>query len=240
MTWRDFFPRSTATHRKGLRRQPGKPHPTRPSRAMNFELLEKRSMLSAGSSFSVATFAMDPASDTGVPFQAATLTDNITKLATPTLDGTVQGYGLGDPVSVKIYVDSKGTGVFDPSDTLLGTVNVANTTAANAAWSFVTPNLNQVGLANTDGLRTLFAAAVDGSATSATATTQIFLDTNGPQITAVTYHATGQSIFSTATPPSNITQIDIQFTDAAIRPADPTNFYGSMRRPRTRAEFGGQ
>ncbi|MGA2253433.1 MAG: hypothetical protein ABSG53_02130, partial [Thermoguttaceae bacterium] len=195
---------------------------------MSFEWLEKRAMLSAGPSFGVAAFAMDSASDTGVPFQAATFTDDITKISTPTLDGTVHDYTLGDPINVNIYVDSKGTGVFDPTDTLLGTAIVTNTSVDNASWSFVTPNLNQVGLA-TDGLRTLFATAVDSAdgTISAPATTQLFLDTNGPQITAVTYHSTGQSVFSTSSPPSNATQIDIQFTDAAIRPADPTNFYGT-------------
>jgi len=195
---------------------------------MSFERLEKRSMLSASPNFAVAAFALDAASDTGVSFQAATFTDNITKVVTPTLDGIVQGYTLGDPISVKIYLDNQGTRVFSPTDRLLGTVIVANTSADNAAWSFVTPNLNQVGLA-ADGLRTLFATAVDGAdnTTSAAATTQLFLDSSGPRITAVTYHATGQSVFSTATPPSNATQIDIQFTDAAIRPADPTSFYGT-------------
>jgi len=195
---------------------------------MLFEPLEKRSLLSAAPNFGVGTFAMDSASDTGVPYQAPTFTDNITKIATPVLDGTVHGYTLGDPISVQVYLDTQGTGNFSPSDKLLGTVTVANTSIDNAAWSFLSPNLNQQGLA-TDGLRTLFAVAVDGAdgTTSPAATTQIFLDSSGPRITAITYHATGQSIFSTATPPSNTTQIDIQFTDAAIRPADPTSFYGT-------------
>ena len=57
----------------------------------------------------------------------------------------------------------------------------------------------------------------------------MFLNTTGPQITAVTYHNSGQNVFATVPtgPQSNVTQIDIAFTDATIRPAQPTPFYGT-------------
>ncbi len=234
MSWRDFFFPSTANRRKVRRGTLGSSLRNRGRRVMNLELLEQRAMFTAGPTFSVPTFVMDAASDTGVTFQTPTFNDNITNVTQPTLNGTVQDYTLGDSITINVYADANGDGVLETGvDTLLGSVAVPDTTVNNAAWSFVTPpaaDLNQIGL-GTDGLRTLFATATDNSdaTVSAAATTPLFIDTNGPQITAVTYHNSGQNVFSTlpSGPQSNVTQIDVEFTDAAIRPADPTNFYGT-------------
>lgn len=230
MSWRDLFSFSTAGRRSVRRENTRTSLRKRSRRAMTLEWLEPRSMLSAGPNFGVGSFAIDSNDDTGVQFQNVTFADNITSVTTPTLNGTVQGYTPGDSVTVNVFVDNG-----DNTFTHIGSAT-ADTTNDPGTWTLPSSSylvdLNQITQLGVDGLRTLLATAVDNTdntTAASSAATQLFLDTNGPRITAVTYHATGQNVFATVPsgPQSNVTQIDIEFTDFVSRPDDPTPFYGT-------------
>ncbi len=144
-----------------------------------------------------ATQGLDGASDSGVlgdPNLPATFTDRVTNDKTPTLFGSAEADAI-----VRIYLETNGvaglqSGGANP-DTFLGkTVAVpldGTNQFPNGQWSYTVPrDLNDplLGL-GIDGLRTFYTTGEDpaGNVTvDANADAlQIFLDTQGPQITNV-------------------------------------------------------
>jgi hypothetical protein len=145
----------------------------------------------------VADDGLLASSDTGVGFNQPTLADRITSDTTPTFWGTAEADAV-----IRVYVDApqpgfpNGNGLFDPAIDL----QIAVTTAIpldgtnqypNGHWEAVSDvNLNAAPFP-LDGLRTFFVTAedvagnVNPTAPQVAQQLQIFLDTQGPQVTNV-------------------------------------------------------
>jgi Ca2+-binding RTX toxin-like protein len=150
------------------------------------------------------TQGLDQADDTGVlgdPNLPSTFTDRITSVKTPQLYGTAEANAI-----VRIWLDANGNGTLQSGvDTFLGKTVALPTDGTNQFplgqwWFDVARDLNDPTLPGLtlDGLRTFFVTGEDlaGNVTpdgSADAY-QIFLDTQGPQITNV--QITGSPAFN--------------------------------------------
>jgi hypothetical protein len=133
---------------------------------------------------------LDQNSDSGVSCLPATFGDRITNVTTPTFFGTAEANSI-----IRVYVDSNGTGIFDPAtDLQLGSTVATPTDGTNAdpngQWSLQSAiNLNDSSLLPLlpfDGVRRIFVTAEDlAGNVNAPQQLDIFLDTQGPQITNV-------------------------------------------------------
>ncbi len=136
------------------------------------------------------------ASDTGVTTMPATFADRITSDTTPTLWGRAEADSI-----VRVYLDRDYDGVIDLlNDTFLGqTVAVpfnGNDAYPDGYWEITSAlDLNQLAGIPKDGLRRLLVTAEDVAGNPPTVNNgiadgvdelQIFIDTQGPQITGVT------------------------------------------------------
>jgi hypothetical protein len=135
------------------------------------------------------TDGLAPQSDTGVGSDPPTLADRITSSTVPTFFGTAEANSV-----VRLFLDSNGNGVFDAGDLLVGltTATPADGTNAfpNGQWTIrSTVNLNDPALTpilGFDGKRRFFVTAEDlAGNVSPQQQLDIFLDTQGPQITNV-------------------------------------------------------
>lgn len=131
--------------------------------------------------------------DTGVTGVVASFHDRVTSDTTPSFFGQAEADSI-----VRVYVDQNGDGVVDAGDLLIGTTTVT-TDGTNqntiSQWNVTsTIDLNDPQHFTTDGLRRLLVTAEDpaGTVTAAEQLT-IFVDTQGPQITAVDINSQGNA-----------------------------------------------
>ncbi len=136
---------------------------------------------------------LHPDSDSGDPALASTLVDRVTNDLTPTFFGRAEADSI-----VRAYVDADDNGALNLAiDVLIGQTVATPVDGTNQAprgeWEITStvsmndPNL--LGGLGFDGLRRIFITAEDlaGNITTPNAATtlQIFIDTQGPQITSV-------------------------------------------------------
>jgi Ca2+-binding RTX toxin-like protein len=139
---------------------------------------------------------LHPDSDSGDPIFPATLVDRITNDVTPTFFGRAEANAI-----IRAYVDLTGDG-FTADDLLIGQTVALPLDGTNQApsgeWEITsTVDMNDPGLLAglgqpRDGVRQIFVTAEDlaGNITSPVGDTlQIFIDTQGPQVTDVTITA---------------------------------------------------
>ena len=136
------------------------------------------------------TDGIDPAStDTGVEGYPVTFIDRVTSDTTTGFFGTAEADSL-----VRLYVDQNGDGVVDAGDVLLGeTVAIpldGTNQFPNGQWRLdTTVDLNDPDLFAFDGLRRLLLTAEDVAGNlSAPESLNIFIDTQGPQVTDVEFN----------------------------------------------------
>ncbi len=175
---------------------------------------------------------LDPDSDTGV------LGDNITSDTSPRFFGTAEANSI-----VRLYADLNANGVVDPTDVLIAQTVASPVDGTNQlpggrweAESNVDLNdprfvfLDPITLQPTgpDGVRRILAEAEDvaGNLTTPPAILDLFIDTQGPQVTAVEITAvpqydlfdpkpSEQPPFGGQTPP--VAQLDVDFQDLPNR-----------------------
>ncbi|WP_146522014.1 dockerin type I domain-containing protein [Stieleria varia] len=135
---------------------------------------------------------LHPDSDSGDPAVAATLTDGITNDLTPTFFGRAEANSI-----IRAYVDADNNGLLDPAiDVLIGQTVTTPLDGTNQAptgeWEITsTVNMNDptlLGGLGFDGLRRIFVTAEDlaGNISNPVGDTlEIFMDTQGPQVTGV-------------------------------------------------------
>jgi hypothetical protein len=167
--------------------------------------------------------------DSGVIDQSGTFVDAITNDTTPNFIGVAEANSV-----VRLYLDLDGDAVFDPptaaagdpEDLLIGTTVAVPEDGTNqfpnGFWSITSEyDLNNVGL-GTDGLRTFFVTAEDLAGNISPAdSTEILIDTRGPQVTSVT-RPDGISVFDpkpTTGPTPLIDSIIVNFQDFPARDA---------------------
>jgi hypothetical protein len=134
----------------------------------------------------VTVDGLSPASDSGVVGFPATFADRITNDTTPTLFGVAEANSI-----VRLYADRNANGVVDLGDVFLGQTVAVPLDGSNqlpgGQWSLTTSvDLNDPSLFAHDGTRRLLVTAEDlaGNVSSAAAL-NLFIDTQGPQITNV-------------------------------------------------------
>jgi subtilisin-like proprotein convertase family protein len=192
-----------------------------------------------------ATDGLIAASDSGVTTLPATYADRITNVSTPTFWGRAEANSI-----VNLYYDKNADGLIQESgpnaDIFLGqTVAVpfdGNDAFPNGYWQITSAlDLNQITGVPKDGLRRLLMTAEDvaGNPTPSFATDfpilpptdqlQIFIDTQGPQVTAVTPNNSNFNLFSLKPaqtgPTPLVNSLKIAFKDLPSRAdsTDPNN-----------------
>ncbi len=181
-------------------------------------------------------------SDTGVePPNPDTISDNVTSDTTPTFWGLAEANAI-----IRVYADTNGNGLLDVNtDAFLGQDTAIPTDGTNQEpngfWriesvrSLNDPDLFPV----PDGLRTIFVTAEDLSGNvnddvSAADTLQIFIDTQGPQVTDVDINNAGNpyDLFdpkpSTDGPTPLVYSLVISFRDLPARLA-PLFLYPALK-----------
>ncbi len=132
--------------------------------------------------------------DTGVAGVVASFHDRITSDTTPSFFGQAEANSI-----VRVYIDQNGDGLVDAGDVLIGTTTVTtNGTIQNpiSQWQLTSAvGLNDPQYFQTkDGVRRLLLTAEDPAGTvTAPQRLTIFVDTQGPQITAVDINSQGNS-----------------------------------------------
>lgn len=139
----------------------------------------------------LAADGLDASSDTGVIGEPTvpvdTFTDRVTSDTTPTFFGTAEADAI-----VRLYVDTNGNGTLDGADRLIAETVATPVDGTNqdptgrwTATSNVNLNDSSLGL-GVDGTRRIFVTAEDVAGNvSDPQTLLIFVDTAGPQVTAV-------------------------------------------------------
>jgi hypothetical protein len=165
----------------------------------------------------IATDGLDATSDSGVPGPGnnATYSDRITNDTTPAFFGYAEAGS-----TVQVYVLNSGG-----SRVLLGqtvAVPVAGNLPSNDGFwqlnSTIDLNSTLLGFGSIDGLRELEVDAIDIAGNTATDTLQIFIDTQGPQITNVGIPgSTYDLITGTPGPTPAISQLEISVQDLPNR-----------------------
>jgi hypothetical protein len=186
----------------------------------------------------VAGDGLDPSTDSGVTVVPSTSGDRVTNDTTPSF------WGLAEAQStVRLFVDVNANNLVDAGDVLIGQTTAIpygqNPTFTNGYWhidSFV--NLNNIPNIARDGLRRLLITATDvnGNVTQPTVVLdpnlalQIFIDTQGPQITALTpnnstFNLFTQKVAGQGAPTPLVTSLKIAFKDLPSRAdsTDPNN-----------------
>ncbi len=174
---------------------------------------------------------LHPDSDSGDPIFPATLVDRITNDVTPTFFGRAEANAI-----IRAYVDRTGNG-FTADDLLIGqTVAIpldGTNQAPNGEWEITsTIDMNDpvllAGLGQPrDGVRQIFVTAEDlaGNITSPVGDTiQIFIDTQGPQVTDVAITAfPAFNLFTlkpeTPQPTPRVDSLTISIQDLPLRAA---------------------
>jgi hypothetical protein len=131
---------------------------------------------------------LTPDSDTGVVTEPETSSDKVTSDTSPTFQGMAEANSI-----VRVYDDINNNHVVDAADVFLGetvAIPLDGTNAfPNGQWSVHSVvDLNDPKFFPTkDGIRNIIATAEDlaGNMSSPPAQVQIFIDTQGPQITGV-------------------------------------------------------
>lgn len=130
---------------------------------------------------------LTPDSDTGVVTEPETSSDKVTSNTAPTFQGMAEANSI-----VRIYDDINNNHVVDAADVFLGetvAIPLDGTNAfPNGQWSVHSVvDLNDPKFFPKDGIRNILATAEDlaGNMSSPPAQVQIFIDTQGPQITGV-------------------------------------------------------
>ncbi|MDA1055059.1 MAG: dockerin type I domain-containing protein [Planctomycetota bacterium] len=142
----------------------------------------------------VAHDGLDPSDgDTGVTGVAASFHDRVTSDTTPSFFGQAEANAL-----VRVYVDQNGNGAVDAGDVLIGTTTATiSGTSQNpiGQWQLTsTVDLNDPQHFTQDGVRRLLVTAEDPAGTvTAPKSLNIFVDTQGPRITAVDINTQGNS-----------------------------------------------
>lgn len=142
----------------------------------------------------VTNDGLDPTDgDTGVTGVVASFHDRITSDTTPSFFGQAEADSI-----IRLYVDRNGDGVVDAGDVLIGTTTVTtNGTDQNplGQWNLTaTVDLNDPQHFTKDGVRRLLVTAEDPAGTvTAPQRLNIFVDTQGPRITAVDINSQGNS-----------------------------------------------
>ena len=138
---------------------------------------------------------LDPSDgDSGVQGVDALFHDRITSDTTPSFFGVAEANS-----TIRVFVDQNADGAVDGGDTLLGTTTTTPTGTSqqpNGQWSLTsTVDLNDPNFFGTaDGVRRLLVTAEDQAGTvSAPDSLIIFVDTHGPQITAVDINNQGNA-----------------------------------------------
>lgn len=138
----------------------------------------------------IATDGLHPDSDSGDPFVPSTLSDRATNDTTPTFFGRAEANSI-----VRAYVDRTNNG-FSVDDILIGQTVATPLDGTNqhpfGEWEITsTVNMNDPVLTaalGLDGVRNIFISAEDEAGVTSNAaltTLQIFIDTQGPQVTNV-------------------------------------------------------
>ena len=137
-----------------------------------------------------ATDGLDPASDSGVTGDLTSFTDRITNVTRPSFFGTAEANAV-----IRVYVDDQqdhliplGIAVAIPLD--------GNQAFPGGQWNLTSiVDLNDPALFPHDGIRHLIVTAEDPAGNiSNRQTLDIFIDTQGPQVTDV--HITGNPTFN--------------------------------------------
>ncbi len=134
----------------------------------------------------IPTDGLDPASDSGVVGDPATFTDRITNVTTPSFFGSAEADSI-----VRVSVDVDGIPATTGDDVPLGkTVAVpldGNFAFLNGQWNLQSiVDLNNPSFFPHDGIRRLLVTAEDlAGNVSAPQQLDIFIDTQGPQVTNV-------------------------------------------------------
>lgn len=121
---------------------------------------------------------LHPASDTGVVGAAATFTDRMTSITTPTFWGQAEAGAI-----VRVYADLNGNGAIDAEEPLIATAMAD----ATGQWqATATLSLNAAIFGEIDGHRPLLATAEDAVGNvSSPVPFELFLDTQAPVVTAI-------------------------------------------------------
>ncbi len=182
------------------------------------------------------TDGLHPSSDSGVANTPATFTDRVTSDTTPTFWGVAEA----DTV-IRVYADLDASGTVTAGDVQIATTVTlpydGTNQYPNGAWeatSFV--DLNNPAFFAKDGLRTILVTAEDvaGNLVGPPTTTnlQIFIDTQGPQVTDVDINNAGNpyDLFdpkpSTDGPTPLVNSLVISLRDLPVR-ANPF-LYGAL------------
>jgi hypothetical protein len=167
-----------------------------------------------------ATDGLDPASDSGVIGDQASLTDRITNVTRPSFFGTAEANAI-----VHMFVDLDGnpntTGDQRPLGQSVAIPLDGNLAYPNGQWNLTSIlELNDPSFFPHDGIRHIFVTAEDPAGNgSSTQQLDIFLDTQGPQVTNVSipsspdYNLFGlkpNNAFGGPTPLVNDLQIDLR------------------------------
>ncbi|MEX0713059.1 MAG: DUF4214 domain-containing protein [Pirellulales bacterium] len=171
-----------------------------------------------------ATDGLDPASDSGVPGQPATIVDRITNDSTPSFFGPAEADAI-----VRVFVDLNGNDTVDAGDLFIGQAVAVPLDGSNQfpdgqfnVTSIV--DLNDPAFFALDGARRILITAEDlAGNVGAGEPLTIFIDTQGPRVDNVT--VTGQPGFDlfgvksggTLAPTPLIHNLDIRFTDQPVR-----------------------
>lgn len=165
-------------------------------------------------------------SDTGVTTMPATYADRITSDTTPTLWGRAEADSI-----VRVFLDRNGDGAIDLlADTFLGqTVALpynGNDAYPNGYWEITSAlDLNQIVGLPKDGLRTLLVTAedvagnpmpMDDFIAQGVESLQIFIDTQGPQVTGVTVNNLTTSQYDLFDPKPSVTGYTLLVTSLKI------------------------
>jgi Ca2+-binding RTX toxin-like protein len=157
------------------------------------------------------SLGIDPTgTDTGVAGQPVTLSDRITADSTPGFVGTAEANAnvrlLSDGVAI-------GQGVASPSD--------GDESEAAGQWGIAgTVDLNNSGFFALDGARLITATAEDlAGNVSAVASLDIFIDSQGPQVTDVQFNSTTSSynVFNPQRTTPAVTSLVVSIQDLANR-----------------------
>ncbi len=141
----------------------------------------------------LATDGLDPdGGDTGIPGVLESFSDRVTNNTTPTIWGWSEAGAL-----VHLYVDQNDNRTVDGADVLIGSTVAAADVGLNAdnVWRVEpTVDLNDPRYFSRDGVRTLLVtAANDAGVVSSADLLEVYLDTSGPVIRAVTVNSPADS-----------------------------------------------
>jgi hypothetical protein len=173
----------------------------------------------------VVNDGLSPSSDSGVGGQPTTNTDRITNVTQPTFFGTAEANSV-----VRLYADTNDNGQVDATDVYLGETTAipldGTNQTPNGQWSLTsTVDLNNPAYFPQDGIRHILATAEDAAGNvSSVAELDIFIDTQGPQISNVAITGSpNYDLFATKGPnsptsPTPLTySLTISFIDNPVR-----------------------